>query len=836
MRHPIDFDGIKAVALRNARWLLPELIPDGRFEHDEYVALNPSRADKNLGSFKINSRTGQWSDFATGAKGGDIISWNAHAYGLDQGEAARRIAQKLQMSAHKDARGAVCEQSRLVCSYDYPDENGKLLHQTVRYTPKEFLQRRPDLDDPAKWIWNLKGVRTVLFRLPEVLQAVKDGKPVYVVEGERDALALRALGLTATCNPMGAGKWRDEYSDFLRDGDVILVEDNDDPGRKHVEHVARSLSGVAKRVRALDISKFWPECPEHGDISNWLKEGRGTVEKLNEIVDALPDWQPMPESTDEPTNTDDTSPSWECPDLSLLDDRRGELPPFPLDVLSPSWQEWATNAAHGAGTAVDHVVVPLLGIASSLIGIARRVRASKSWPEPFTMWTAIVGYSGTGKTPGLDVTQRALARVEGNRKHLIGELRRAHESKLESAKAANKQWKAKVKEAIEAGRKGPEMPADAEIPEAFVAPRMLVSDSTIEKLAVLLQARPHGMSVIRDELAGLFLNLSRYSGGTDKEFWLEAWNGKPYKVERMNRPPVDVEHLLVGVTGGFQPDKLARSFDGDADGLYARVLFAWPAEAPYRPLTDTIEEVEPEFENALSRLIDLPEFAEGKLITRDARLTPDAVTVFEQYRQLVHQKKGGLDGREREWWVKTPAHVLRLAGTLTYLDWAREKAGTAMPEPNRIEPRFVAATVRLVTEYFWPHARAALRQLGLTEPHTNARRVLRWLQAERGPGSEVSLQDIRRNALGQSLDAEATTKLIDTLVRAGWLRQAPTVKTGGHPLYHWLINPHLWAAESAGSAESPRDGSEQALSALSALSAPTQENTRNSEEETAWTL
>ena len=198
---------------------------------------------------------------------------------------------------------------------------------------------------------------------------------------------------------------------------------------------------------------------------------------------------------------------------------------------------------------------------------------------------------------------------------------------------------------------------------SIVPPRLYVSDSTIEKLAVLLQARPQGMLYIRDELAGLFLNLSRYSGGTDKEFWLEAWNGKPYIVERINRPAVDVQHLLVGVTGGFQPDKLTRSFDGDADGLYARVLFAWPAEAPYRPLTDTIEEVEPEFQNAVSRLIDLAEVVEGRLIIRGVRLTPDAVTTFEQFRQLVHQKKDGLDGREREWWVKTPAHVLRLAGT-----------------------------------------------------------------------------------------------------------------------------------------------------------------------------
>jgi hypothetical protein len=409
------------------------------------------------------------------------------------------------------------------------------------------------------------------------------------------------------------------------------------------------------------------------------------------------------------------------------------------------------------------------------------------------MWTAIVGYSGTGKTPGLDVTHRALARVERNRKHLIGELRRAHESKIESAKAANNQWKAKVKEAIEGGRKPPEMPADAEIPGPFVTPRLYVSDSTIERLAVLLQARPHGMLVIRDELAGLFLNLSRYSGGTDKEFWLEAWNGKPYTVERMNRPPAHIEHLLVGVTGGFQPDKLARSFDGDADGLYARVLFAWPTEAPYRTLTDTIEEVEPEFENTLSRLIDLPEFAEGKLIIRDARLTPDAVAVFEQYRQLVHQKKDVLDGREREWWVKTPAHVLRLTGTLAYLDWARETIGKATPAPNMIETHFVAAAVRLTTEYFWPHARAALRQLGLTERHTKERKVLRWLRAERR--DQVSVEDVRRDALQQSLNAEATAKLVETLVQAGWFRKAPIERRGpGRHAHRWLVNPLLWAA------------------------------------------
>ena len=136
-------------------------------------------------------------------------------------------------------------------------------------------------------------------------------------------------------------------------------------------------------------------------------------------------------------------------------------------------------------------------------------------------------------------------------------------------------------------------------PGLFVTPRLYVSEATIERHAVLLQARPRGMLLMSDELASLFLNMGRYSNGSDKEFWLEAWNGHHYVVERMGRPPVTIDHLLIGMTGGFQPDKLARSFAGDSDGMHARVLFAWPEEPAFHSLTDDVTEIEPELLNAL---------------------------------------------------------------------------------------------------------------------------------------------------------------------------------------------------------------------------------------------
>ena len=458
------------------------------------------------------------------------------------------------------------------------------------------------------------------------------------------------------------------------------------------------------------------------------------------------------------------------------------------------------QAAHGAGVTAAHVAVPLIGIASSLIGTARRVQAARSWTQPCTLWAAIVGFSGSGKTPGLDTVKRALAMIERTQKAKITDMQHAHEAKVEAAKAARALWKKQVEEAASGAvveldeyrstkSAAPPLPPEAIVPAPFVAPRLYVSDATIERLAVLLTVRPRGMLHIGDELAGLFLNMSRYSSGSDREFWLEAWNGGTFTVERMSREPIMVDHLLVGLVGGFQPDKLARSFDGDHDGLYGRVLFAWPSEPPYRALVNDVAEVEPEIVNALTRIINLEAGAdqEGEFAPKAVPLAPDAVVAFEEFRQLVHHMKQAMDGREREWLAKAQAHALRLAGTLEFLGWAF----TGGDEPKQIGLQSIEAATRLTLDYFWPHSRASLRQIGLSEKHVNARRVLRWLRAE-GRG-EFSREDIRCNALGRTCDAQQTQALIDALAKSGWCKEVAQEGNGakGRPARRWMVNPRL---------------------------------------------
>ena len=500
-----------------------------------------------------------------------------------------------------------------------------------------------------------------------------------------------------------------------------------------------------------------------------------------------------------------TSPTdrWIDPDWSIIDDRRGELPEFPVNSLPTALQPWIKRAAHGAGATTAHVAVPFLAIASSLIGTARRVEVSRSWSQPMTLWAAVVGFSGTSKTPGIDATKRALAAIERNREPMIAELERKHNSRVETAKTIQKKWKKEVEEAVEKGDTPPTMPAAAIDPGPFIVPRLYVSNATIERLAVLLQARPRGALMLCDELASLFLNMSRYSGGQDNEFWLECWNGNPYRVERMGRPAVAVDHLLVGVVGGMQPDKLAKSFDGAADGMYARVCFAWPSEPPYRVLTNEVAEIEPEVINAFTRIIDIPaEDDDGTFVARYVPLSNEArKDVLEEFRQFVHAGKNSLDGREREWWAKMPAHAVRLAGTLAYLDWSMRGGD----EPKEIEGDFMRAAVRLVHDYFWPHSRAALRQIGLNERHANARRVLRWIKASKRR-TEISREEFRRDALGQRLDAGETQDLIDGLVKSGWLREVTKSAgpLGGRLARRWLVNPMLFTAQTAETAQTSR--------------------------------
>src|SRR5262245_5917756 len=231
------------------------------------------------GSLSIDLKKGSWFDHEANVGGGvfDLI----RRQGYDQPAAWLRSEGLLgspQVVSHTEPK--------IVKTYDYCDEDGTLLFQVVRFEPKDFRQRKPD--GHGGWIWKLGDMRSIPSRLPELPRAVAAGETIFIAEGEKDVDNLRAVGLEATTSPGGVKKWRNEYSNHLRGADVVVLVDNDAPGREHADQVAASLRGIAKRVRVLDIGKHWPSCPDKGDISDWLAAG-GSAEKLRAMVGALPD-------------------------------------------------------------------------------------------------------------------------------------------------------------------------------------------------------------------------------------------------------------------------------------------------------------------------------------------------------------------------------------------------------------------------------------------------------------------------------------------------------------------------------------------------------------------
>jgi len=326
-----------------------------------------------------------------------------------------------------------------------------------------------------------------------------------------------------------------------------------------------------------------------------------------------------------------------------------------------------------------------------------------------TLWTCIVAASGDRKTSGLNVSVRALDLVERLNSTAIREKRLFHQMGVLKAKELAKTWRASIN--ANPARDPAPFLIDAIDLGNFIEPRLYVTDPTIERLAALLVARPRGMMLIRDELAGFFANMTRYRPGSDRPFWLEAWDGGRHVVEPVRRSTV-VEHLLVGVIGSF----LARAFCGDEDGMASRFLYAWPATPEYRPLTNEVAEVEPELLNALLNLNNLPaEFVDGKFAPQDVWLSDGAIAKFEEFRQLTDKTKRALDGHEHQWFAKGETMVLRLAGTLAFLAWAVALGTppsngvdgiTGSLEPESIKEEVMTAAIRLWHEFFFGHTRA----------------------------------------------------------------------------------------------------------------------------------
>lgn len=340
-------------------------------------------------------------------------------------------------------------------------------------------------------------------------------------------------------------------------------------------------------------------------------------------------------------------PEWPQPEARFL---RPELPAPPalplLEVFGPIWAEWIAKAAEAKAAPPDYVMAGLLSVAGATIGNTRWASPWAGWAEPPIIWAMAIGTPSMNKSPGFDAVLSPLRKLESeSRKQVEAEVA-DWKDQVEVAKIAEAAWKEGVKAAMKDGNEVPLKPESATPGPEPIRPRYAITDATVEKLGVILAKQPRGVLQFRDELAGWLQGMTRYSGGSsDRPFWLEAYGGRAFQVERMGRDPVYIDFLSVGVLGGIQPDKLkSLLFKTDDDGLLARFLPIWPNPAPLtRPTSGSNDSfLSAAFERLLA--LKMPTHDDCTLRPWYVPFSEEAANLLQDYSETVRRWEGGAEG------------------------------------------------------------------------------------------------------------------------------------------------------------------------------------------------
>jgi hypothetical protein len=317
-----------------------------------------------------------------------------------------------------------------------------------------------------------------------------------------------------------------------------------------------------------------------------------------DVLDALPTAPFAPMSA--------SSSQWPEIDPSLLEERRGVLPPFPTDLMPLPWRTWLTDTAASAGAPIDYAAQALFAAVSGLCGAGAAVRVTSTWQEPLVLWQLAVGRVSSGRSPARASTRRMLATIE------------------EEAQA------------------------------------IVVDDAQVHRIDEVAAANARGCLLWRDE-AGDWFTCLKAEDDRRRRLWLQSWSAGS------NGPAAAAgESAAVSILGAVQPEQLGRLFQ-DAEDLAARTLYAWPHQPPFRSV---VRSPSPDDGEALGRLRRIARKVgtarDPLMLLVDER----GLGALDTFMANLHAALRDAEGLEEAWLGKGRGTVVRLAGLLELLDWS----------------------------------------------------------------------------------------------------------------------------------------------------------------------
>ena len=640
--------------------------------------------------------------------------------------------------------------------WTYHNARGEPVGVVVRWDRPDGKAIRPVSRNGEGWRIAAMPEPRPLYGLPSLAKASR----VVVVEGEKAADAARSIGFTATTSAGGSGAaikadWRP-----LEGKEVWILPDNDAPGRKYADTVAGILAKLtpASIVRLVEL----PDLPEHGDLVQWI-EAHGDAAEPDELRKEL---EALACAVESERSHDDSE----------------DFLPFPTEALPEPVRGFVVNASKAILCDSSYLALPLLTAIASAIGTTRRLELKRGWSAPPIIWGAIVGESGTSKTPAFmkvmrpirERQRKALERHAEAMKHYANEL-----SHWEKAYAA---WK-RSKDTAE------------EPPEKPVPPpceRYIVSDTTVEALAPILLANPRGLLLARDELTGWIGSFDRYAGkgkaGADSANWLSMFNAESVIVDRKTGipPTIYIPQAAMCVCGGIQPGILKRALGDEhrESGLAARVLMTFPVrKAKQWTEADIDPKAEAELVRLVDRLFDLQPTTDedGEARPVLVRLHSDAKKAWIEYYNAHGIEQADMAGELAAAWSKLEEYPARLALVVHFIRWA---AGEISDE-RQLDVISMKAGITMVT-WFKREARRIYAMLAETNDDERIRRLVEWIRRKGGTASARETQQGCRWLKEPGVAEEALAELAKA-GRGVW-QDSQASPRGGRPARVFVLN------------------------------------------------
>jgi len=485
------------------------------------------------------------------------------------------------------------------------------------------------------WIGGTEGIAREdipIYRYAEIQQAIANSELIYLVEGEACADIFWKLGLAATCNIGGSGKWRNTDTSDLQGAKVVIVPDRDEPGIKHAEGLHQEFPN-ALWLYPYPNSKAWENLPKSKglDIADWIDQHQITVDEIKAVIGEKKVFTAPQAAAKVATHDRSKPPSVDLRQeitalvnagttgseltAALLELSRGsnaqqveriykgileeadreeqrldrkadieklqEISDCKLTLekyLHPSLAEPIKKVSAWMGVDPEAVLTHLLPISAGLINPNSRVVAKRciNFVEPLLIYSGVVALTGSRKTPLLDIVKSPLVKLQTEEEERDSIAWKVYQDKL-----------IRFNESKDKDKGDP--PKEPPPPREFY-----VDNITVESLDKIKGQQPnHALTLIKDELSGLFASHGQYKGGkgSDKESFLSGWNGKGIKKNRCSKDSrVSLARDSLSVTGGIQPDKL-RALLGDftdGQGEWARFLWYHMPMRPYKiPRDDT---------------------------------------------------------------------------------------------------------------------------------------------------------------------------------------------------------------------------------------------------------